>query len=167
MASTSTTASARPHASAGSGWPSLAAFTAATVAVALLGSLATDAGQDWYDTLDHPAYTPPGATFGIVWSVLYAAIALAGWRTWRRADTPAPTVWWAIQMVLNLAWTVVFFGLESPWGGLVVIAALIVAEAIHLRLVFGADRVAGWLLVPYLAWLCFAAALNVGVLVLN
>jgi benzodiazapine receptor len=142
-------------------------FAVATVAVAGIGSLATSGGMDWYDTLDKPGFTPPGAAFGIVWTILYVAIAVAGWRAWRASTTTAPTVWWGIQMALNLLWTAVFFGLESPIGGIVVIAALIVAVAIDLRLSERVDTAAAVLLFPYLVWCGFAAALTVGVAVLN
>ena len=143
------------------------AFALATVTVAVLGSGATSAGRDWYDGLEKPAYQPPDATFGIVWSVLYAMIAVAGWLGWRASSDRRATVAWIVQMALNLAWTVVFFGLEAPSTALVVIAALIVAVAVDLVLSWRVSRPAGALLAPYLLWCVFAAALNVGIVVLN
>ena len=142
-------------------------FAIATVAVAGIGSIATSSGRDWYETLEKPAFTPPDATFGVVWTVLYVAIAVAGWLAWRASDSSRPTVWWAVQMALNLLWTAVFFGLESPAGGIVVIAALLVAVAMDLRASARADTTAAVLLFPYLVWCGFAAALTVGVAVLN
>ena len=108
-------------------------FAVATVAVAGIGAVATSSGRDWYDTLEKPSFTPPDATFGIVWTILYVVIAVAGWLAWRASVGPRPTTWWAVQMALNLAWTAVFFGLESPVGGVVVIAALIPAVAMDVR----------------------------------
>jgi tryptophan-rich sensory protein len=142
-------------------------FAVATLATAWIGSAATTSGREWYEALDDPAFAPPEATFGVVWTVLYVAIAVAGWRAWRATSAPSPTVAWAVQMALNLAWTLVFFGSESLVGGLVVIAALIVAVAVDVWRSWRVDRVAGALLVPYLAWVCFAAALNVGYLALD
>jgi benzodiazapine receptor len=152
-------------------------FAAVTVAVAVGGSLINSGSMDWYDDLDKPAFTPPGATFGIVWTILYVMIAISGWLGWRAAATsgdetsPAlvgrPTPWWLVQMALNFAWTAVFFGLESPPAGLVVIAALILAVAVDMVVVSRSSRAAAWLLVPYLLWCGFATALNVGILVLN
>jgi translocator protein len=110
--------------------------------------------------LEKPAFTPPGATFGIVWTILYVLIAAAGWLAWRATTSPRPTTWWAIQIALNLGWTAVFFGLESPTGGLAVIAALIAAVVVDLRESWRVRTVAGVLLVPYLLGCCFAAALN-------
>ena len=83
-------------------------FAGVTVAVAALGSVASRSGQPWYDELDKPPQTPPDATFGIAWTILYVLIALAGWLAWRASDDPLPTIAWFAQMALNLAWTVVF-----------------------------------------------------------
>jgi len=142
-------------------------FAVATVAVAGIGSLATSSGRDWYDTLEKPGFTPPDATFGVVWTVLYLLIAIAGWLAWRASATTRPTVWWGVQMALNLLWTAVFFGLRSPVGGTVVVAALIAAVVVDLRESARVDTTAAVLLFPYLVWCCFAAALTVGVAVLN
>ena len=142
-------------------------FAVATLAVAGLGSLATGSGRDWYDTLEKPAFTPPDATFGIVWTILYVAIAVAGWLAWRASADRRPTVWWAVQMALNLLWTAVFFGLESPAGGVVVIVLLLAAVVMDVRASARVDTAAAVLLFPYLVWCGFAAALTVGVAVLN
>lgn len=142
-------------------------FAIATVAVAGIGGVATSGGMDWYESLDKPSFTPPDATFGIVWTILYVAIAIAGWLAWRAGTSSRPTIWWGAQMALNLLWTAVFFGLESPVGGTIVIAALIAAVAMDLRESARVDSAAAVLLFPYLVWCCFAAALTLGVLVLN
>ena len=142
-------------------------FAGTTFAAAAVGSVATSGGQDWYDRLDKPSFSPPDATFAVVWTVLYVLIALAGWLTWRATDDPRPTVAWAVQMALNLVWTAVFFGLEAPWPGVVVIVALIAAIVITIVLARRVAPVGALLLVPYLLWVCFATALNIGVAVLN
>jgi benzodiazapine receptor len=142
-------------------------FGAVTIAVAVLGSVVNQAHMEWYDGLDKPGFTPPGVTFGVVWTVLYVLIAIAGWLTWRVSADPRPTVAWGAQMALNLVWTLVFFGLEAPEAGLVVIALLIAAVAVNLALSVRVESSAGVLLFPYLVWCGFAAALNVGVAVLN
>lgn len=144
-----------------------ALFAGATIAVAVIGSFATSAGQDWYDELEEPVFAPPGGVISIVWTVLYVLIAVAGWLGWRSTRSSLPTVAWSVQMALNLAWSSVFFGLESPLGGLVVIVALAVAIAVTGLLLWRVDRLAGVLFVPYLLWVLFATALNVGIGVLN
>ena len=115
-----------------------------------------------------PAFTPPEATFGIVWTILYVAIAVAGWLAWRASDGTRPTIWWAMQMALNLLWTAVFFGLESPVGGVVVIVPAAGGRRDGpARCRHRVDTTAAVLLFPYLVWCGFAAALTVGVAVLN
>jgi benzodiazapine receptor len=163
----STSTAQQRHTSARSRWIAALAFAAVTVLVAVLGSVATGRGMDWYETLDKPGFTPLGATFGIVWTVLYVMIAVGGWRAWRAAEDATPTWWWGVQMSLNLLWTVVFFGWRAPWAGVVVIAVLIAAVVADVRASLRVDRASGLLLVPYLLWCCFAAALTVGVAVLN
>ncbi len=143
------------------------AFAGAALTVALLGNIATTRGEEWFDELKHPSFTPPDATFGIVWTILYVLIAVAGWLASRASRDPRPTIAWAVQMALNLTWTVVFFGFRAPWPAAVVIVALVIAVAIDLQLSARVRPLAGALLMPYLVWCGFAAALNLGVAVLN
>ncbi len=156
----STDMTSRPDRSAGEQMIAASIFVVGTVAVAGVGGWVNSTGMDWYDSLEQPSIAPSGATFGIVWTVLYAMIAVSGWLAWRATTQVAPTVTWAVQMALNLAWTSVFFGLETIGGGLIVIAALIVAVAISAGVAWRVARPAALLLLPYLAWVCFAAALN-------
>jgi translocator protein len=86
-----------------------------------------------------------------------ATVAVAAWRATTRS---APTVTWAVQMALNLAWTAVFFGLESIGGGLLVIGVLFVAIVVSALVAREVSRPAALVLVPYIAWVAFAAALN-------
>jgi tryptophan-rich sensory protein len=145
-------------------------FALATFAVAALGSVANQTSIDsWYATLERPWFAPPNAVFGPTWTVLYVTIAIAGYLLWDADGSrrrPALALW-GVQLALNLAWSVVFFGLRSMEGGLVVIVALL-ASIIALMLVAGRLRpVVSWLLLPYAAWVSFATALNAGYLVLN
>ena len=135
-------------------------FAVATIAVAVGGGLVNSAGMDWYDSLEQPSIAPPGPTFGIVWTILYVMIAVSGWLAWRASTRTAPTVTWAVQMALNLLWTAVFFGLESIGGGLIVIALLFVAIIVSGLVAAQVSRRAALLLVPYIAWVGFAAVLN-------
>ena len=100
---------------------------------------------------------------------MFHVIVFAGWLLWK-SDGPARTtalVLWGVQLALNLAWSLVFFGLRSLGGGMVVILALL-ASIIALMLVAGRLRPAvSWLLLPYAAWVTFATALNAGYLALN
>ena len=86
---------------------------------------------------------------------------------WMGGSPPPEPFAWAVQMALNLTWTVVFFGFRAPWPAAVVIVALVIAVAIDLQLSARVRPLAGALLMPYLVWCGFAAALNLGVAVLN
>lgn len=147
--------------------PAAALFVGATLAVALIGGRVSASGQDWYDTIAKPSFTPPGPTFGIVWPILYALIAVAGVLAWRSTPSPRPTVVWAVGLAVNLLWTCVFFGLERPIEALVVIVALLASIVLFMVVSYRTSRAAAWLFVPYLAWVSFATALNVGVVALN
>lgn len=164
---TTTVPDARPRRRRSESVVAAAIFAAATIAVAGIGSLATSAGRDWYDDLDKPDFTPAGSAFGIVWTMLFVVIAISGWLAWRARAGVRATVWWAVQMAFNLAWTAVFFGLESPLGGLVLVIVLIAAVVMNLRAAARVDTAAGVLLFPYLVWCCFAAVLTIGVAVMN
>jgi tryptophan-rich sensory protein len=137
--------------------------------VAGIGGVSTaGAVRDWYPTLDKPPWTPPNAAFGPIWTVLYTAMAVAAWDVFRRdlADRPAWTAWGA-QLLLNLAWSPVFFGLQMPGPGLVVITLLWAAIAWTIRVFWSRSRLAAGLLVPYLAWVTVAWTLNAWILAFN
>ena len=149
----------------------LAVSIALVAVVAIVGGLSTDTGPGtWYSTIDKPAWTPPGAVFGPVWTALYLAMAIAAWLVWRerrRTDVRLPLGLYVAQLVVNAAWTAIFFAAERPGWALVdilVLAILVVVTIVAFR---PASRTAAWLLVPYLAWVCFAASVTAGVVALN
>ncbi|MDX1375558.1 MAG: TspO/MBR family protein [Burkholderiales bacterium] len=152
----------------------LAGFLALCFAVAGAGGAvtATSVGG-WYQGLEKPAFNPPDGVFAPVWSVLYAMIALAGWRVWRRCGwtrngAPEPAlVAWALQLGLNLCWSFVFFGARLIGAALVEIVLLLVAIAVTTGLFARIDRIAAWLMAPYAAWVAFAALLNAALWRLN
>jgi tryptophan-rich sensory protein len=159
------TAPARQRASS---WLTLLPFLGAVTLVAVLGGLASSSAGDTYTALDLPPYAPPSWVFGPVWSVLYAMIGVAGWLLWRAAGGWSPALsWWAMQLVLNLAWTPLFFAADRYGWALVDVTALFVAVAVTVALARRTSMAAAWLLVPYLGWVAFATALNAGVVVLN
>ncbi|NNG03974.1 MAG: tryptophan-rich sensory protein [Inquilinus sp.] len=149
----------------------LAGFLLACLAVSLLGGLvtATSVGT-WYPTLAKPPFNPPAWLFGPVWTALYAMMAVAGWRVWRRAGFVVgrrPLIAFAVQLLLNLGWSAIFFGLRWPGGALVEIVLLLAAVAATMVLFWRIDRWAGWLFLPYLGWTAFAALLNASIWWLN
>lgn len=122
---------------------------------------------DWYDGLSKPFFNPPSWIFGPVWSVLYAMIGVAGYRTWmRNANGNLMKIWFA-QLALNFTWSPVFF--TYHWT---LIAALIIMAMVALTILYvvrsrAVDRLASWLMVPYLCWICFATLLNVSLWYMN
>jgi tryptophan-rich sensory protein len=147
----------------------LAGFLVASLVVAGLGGFASAANvTGWYATADKAPWSPPNGVFGPVWTLLYTAMAVAAWLVWRkRTDkTRAAMTAYAIQLVLNLAWTPAFFalypvlGTAALWLGLTVILALIGAVAVTVLYFGPISRTAGLLLLPYVSWLVFAASLN-------
>lgn len=156
-----------PEASASTRLLPIALGIALCEGVGVLAGIATQSSVDtWYPALDKPWFTPPDAVFAPIWIVLYAMMGVALGRVWqgrRRHGRRAALVWFGVQLALNAAWSVVFFGLQSVGGGLLVIGGLWLALAATIRRFFTVDRAAGWLLVPYLLWVSYAAALNAGI----
>lgn len=142
------------------------------VVASLIGSAVTVPQiPGWYATLVKPAFQPPNWLFGPVWTTLYVMMAFAAWRVLRLpAGTPgkgrALTIY-HVQLLLNLLWSCVFFGLQSPLGGIVVILPLLALIVATIALFRPLNRVAANLLWPYLAWVSFATLLTVSIWWLN
>lgn len=120
----------------------------------------------WYEALVKPFFTPPNWLFGPAWSLIYVLIAIAGWRVFiSEAIHSRAFRLWVMQMLLNWAWTPVFFGLHQIGAGLVVIVALLMT--ITAFIILARDRVARLCFVPYALWLFYATCLNAGILLLN
>lgn len=130
-------------------------------AAASLGALFTPG--PWYAELNKPTWNPPGWVFGPVWSVLYTMMAVAAWLVWKRGGFGAqrvPLSLFLVQLLLNAAWSPLFFGLERPDLAFAVILLLWLAIAATIVAFRQVSRPAFFLLLPYLAWVSFAALLN-------
>ncbi len=150
-------------------WPSLAAWVASCVMVGMVTGLLFQPGA-WYFALDQPVFNPPAWLFAPVWTILYVAMGVAAWRIWCLSGTPARTAAlrrFALQLALNAAWTPVFFGLHSIGGALAVIVLLALAIVVTIQHFHPLDKMAAWMLAPYLAWVVFAATLNASLFALN
>lgn len=117
---------------------------------------------EYYARLDRPPWAPPGWLFGPVWTVLYAMMGVAAWLVAKRggAGTRPALGLFGTQLVLNAAWTPIFFGLRNPGLALVEIGVMWVAIAATVVAFLARRTAAGALLLPYLAWVSFAALLN-------
>lgn len=149
----------------------LAGFLLACFAVAAAaGAVTADSVATWYPTLNKPAFTPPDWVFAPAWTVLYAAMAVAGWRVWRKvgfAGGRNAMTLFAIQLLLNGAWSFLFFGAQAIGIALVDIVVLLLVIAATAAAFWRIDRIAGLLFVPYLLWVVYATALNAGIWLAN
>lgn len=143
-----------------------------TLVVGSLSGLATAPSvETWYTTLEKPSFNPPNWIFGPVWTLLYIMMGTAAAMVWTKSNDPnssdRPLLIYGLQLGLNALWSLVFFGLRSPVGGLVMILFLIAAIVACIALFRPIDHRAARLLYPYLAWVCFATVLNASIAVLN
>ena len=148
----------------------LGLFFLACFLAAALGSAFTAASVgSWYPGLAKPPWTPPAGVFGPVWTALYSLMAVAGWLVWRRGGEArwGALRWFAAQLALNVGWSAIFFGLRLPGPAFAEILVLWLAIAATLVASWRVSRTAGLLLVPYLLWVGFAAALNLAIWRLN
>jgi tryptophan-rich sensory protein len=143
-----------------------------SVIASMLGSMVTaPALGGWYATLQKPVFTPPNIVFPLVWTFLFALMALSFWRILRARPEAGPKrdaiLAFAGQMLLNVAWSYAFFGLRAPLAGMVVVALLFIAVALTIRHFRPIDPAAAYALTPYLAWVGFAMVLNGAIVILN
>lgn len=149
----------------------LAGFVVLCGALSALGGLATSTSVGtWYQTLAKPPFNPPDWIFAPVWTTLYILIAISGWRIWRLPASIARTralVAFGVQLLLNLTWSFLFFGLRDIVLGLAEIILLLLAIVVTDALFWRLDRPAGALFLPYVAWVFFATILNASLWLLN
>jgi benzodiazapine receptor len=145
-------------------WAVPAVIVAAVVAAAVVGGMFMRASSpEWYEGLRKPSWQPPGWLFGPAWTILYASMVVAACLVWFRArpgQAAAPLAAFAVQLALNAAWTGVFFYLQRPGWALAEIVAMWVAIVVTIVLFWRVRALAGAILLPYLAWVTFAASLN-------
>lgn len=121
---------------------------------------------EWYEALSKPWFTPPNWLFAPAWTLVYMSIAIAGWRvTITEGGRSTPFRLWIAQMILNWAWTPVFFGLHQIGFGLVVIMCLLACVLVFIVKV--QDDAARWCFALYALWLIYATSLNSAIFILN
>lgn len=134
----------------------------------LLGGLSAGlsgpmAAGPWYDQLVLPRLQPPGPAFGIAWTLLYALLGFAFALVWNAPRGPARSraiALFLLQLLLNLGWSPLFFGARQVLGALALIGVILVTAILATIAAGRVDRVAPWLMLPYLVWLGFATGLN-------
>jgi translocator protein len=133
----------------------------------IAGSTETNA---WYQSLSLPVFQPPGPLFGIAWAILYTLIGTAFamvWGTKLARGKRLAIALFAVGFALNLTWSPVFFRLHMISAALAIIAVMLLVAIATTWSFWRVNRLAGWLMLPYLAWLSFAAALNISIMMLN
>ena len=152
-------------------WLGLIVLLAICFAAAGIGGAVTTPKIDnWYATLAKPTWNPPNWIFGPVWSALFLGMAVAAWLVWRQGGSSGavwPLVLFGVQLVLNVLWSCLFFGLQNPGAAFVEVLVLWAAIAATMVAFWFRSTVAGILFVPYLAWVTFASVLNFAIWRLN
>jgi tryptophan-rich sensory protein len=148
----------------------------------IIGTIFTTSSiQTWYATLTKPVLNPPSFIFGPVWTTLYALMGIAAflvWSSYAKATEDKNKGWdrkdirkalgvFLFQLVLNAAWSIIFFGLHSPLWALVNITLMWLTIVWTMVLFYKISKPAMWLLVPYILWVSFAAYLNYSIWILN
>ena len=138
----------------------------------IIGSVfTTPAIPTWYAALQKPAFTPPNWLFAPAWITLYLLMGIAAFLVWRvglgNRRVRTALVIFLVQLALNSLWSVVFFGMQSPLYGVIVIAILWLMILLTILKFSRIAAAAAWLLMPYILWVSFASALNISILILN
>lgn len=151
-------------------WVPIALAAGAAILVGVMGMLATDLGG-WYQALVKPSWQPPDWVFGPVWTIIYAMAALAGVSAWRGARASAARtrilVLFGLNAVLNVLWSLLFFRLNRPDWALIEVGFLWLSVLVLILGLRPLSRATTWWLLPYLAWVTFAAVLNAAIVRLN
>ena len=142
------------------------------LAIGFLSSIATQSSvNDWYLTLNKPSFTPPNYLFAPVWTALYIMMGVAAGIVWSKGYhhiwVKTALYHFVFQLLLNALWSIVFFGLKNPLGGMIVILALLTMIILTIKWFRVISKPAAYLLVPYVLWVVFASALNYKIWELN
>ncbi len=140
----------------------------------LVGFLSSYLVRDTYETFESlikPSFAPPASVFAPVWTVLYILMGIASYRIWmygtNRQDVCSALLYYGLQLIFNFMWTIIFFGLGLRGFAYVEILILLLLIIITTIKFYRIDKLAGYLLLPYLLWVSFASILNLSIWLLN
>ncbi|MEM3586842.1 MAG: TspO/MBR family protein [Candidatus Jordarchaeaceae archaeon] len=127
--------------------------------------------SSWYQFLVKPLFSPPNWLFAPVWTILFLLMGIAAYivwsEGWEKRDVKIALSVYGVQLVLNLLWSVLFFGLRSPFYGFLEITVLWMVIILNILVFYRVSRKAAYLLIPYIIWVSFAAILNYSIWQLN
>lgn len=133
--------------------------------VGFLGSFFTVSSiPTWYVFLNKPFFSPPNWIFAPVWTILYILMGISLYLIWQKKRVP--NVFW-IQLILNAVWSIIFFGMKNPAFAMVDILVLWISIFLTIKTFNKINKLAGKLLIPYIAWVSFASILNLSIVLLN
>lgn len=143
-----------------------------TLGAGFIGSLTTrQAISTWYVTINKPPISPPNWLFAPVWTILFILMGIAFYLVWNKGisspGVKTAIVLFLLQLVLNVVWSFLFFGLRSPMTAFIEIIPLWIAILFTIIYFFKVSPVAGYLLIPYILWVSFASILNGWIAILN
>ncbi|GGI24935.1 TspO/MBR family protein [Pedobacter mendelii] len=143
-----------------------------TLSIGALGGWATAKSvQTWYPTLNKPSFNPPNWLFAPVWTSLYVLIGIAAYLVWIRRDKiahfPRTVAIYFIQLMLNLAWSFIFFYLHEVGFALFEIILLLIFIIINALMFYKINKWAGLIFIPYILWVSFASFLTYNIFILN
>jgi tryptophan-rich sensory protein len=152
--------------------PKLVASILIPLIIGFLGSIATMAEiPTWYAALSKPSWAPPNWLFGPVWTTLYVLMGISLYLVWRegldRLDVRFAILIFAVQLLLNLLWSIVFFSYHALFGSFILILILWISILANIIAFYVISKPAGILLVPYIVWVSIASYLNYSVYILN
>ncbi len=152
-------------------WKKLIIAVAIPLAVGCLAALLTSNSQEVFATVNKPALAPPAWLFPVAWTILYVLMGIASYRIWQSVTTyekrKQALFLYGVQLFFNFFWSIIFFNLQEYFFAFVWIIALWLMIFLTYQQFRQIDKIAGWLLIPYLVWVLFAAYLNFGIFVLN
>ena len=137
------------------------------LASAIGGLFTASSVSTWYVELSKPSFNPPSWIFGPVWTILYLLMGISLYLVWiKKYDKPAFIVF-GVQLVLNALWSILFFGIKSPFFAFIEIILLWLAILITIVYFYRINKISAYLLIPYMLWVTFAAVLNFAIFILN
>lgn len=145
----------------------MSAFVIAVLVVLTASSGAVFKPGPWYEDLQRPSWTPPNWAFPVVWSILYILIGVSGWMVWQARGVGLAMGLWLLQLILNAAWSWLFFGMKRMDLAFVDVCALFLSILAYIAAASAISPLAALLFAPYAVWVATAAALNRAVWHLN